>query len=69
MDDPIRYEIRIDAAMPEGILREAFPELEPGNRAAETVLSGAVAGEGALYDLLVRFQDLGLHVIEFRRLE
>ena len=65
----MRYEIRIDAAMPEDILREAFPELESGVRGAQTVLSGAVADEARLYGLLVRFQDLGLHVIEFRRLE
>jgi hypothetical protein len=64
----MRYEIRIDGSMPADTLREAFPELEPKVQAAHTVLSGPVVDEAQLYRLLVRFQELGLHVIEFCRL-
>lgn len=65
----MHYEIWTDATMPEDIVREEFPELEPGTRATETVLSGAVADEAQLYCLLVRFQELGLRVIEFHLLD
>lgn len=64
----MRYEIRVDGAVPADALRETFPELEPSVRAAHTVLSGAVVDEEQLYVLLLRFQDLGLHVTEFRRI-
>ena len=63
----MRYEIRIDEAVAEDELSATFPELESTVRAAETLLSGVVADEGELYRLLMRFQELGLHVTEFRR--
>lgn len=63
----MRYEIRIDGAPSADVLLEEFPELRTSVRAAQTVLSGVIADETQLYGLLLRFQELGLHVTEFRR--
>ena len=65
----MRYEIRVDVPVSEGVLSEEFPELEPDVRDAQTVLEGLVVNEAQLYGLLVRFQDLGLQVVGFRRLD
>ena len=65
----MRYEIRVDVSVSEGVLSEEFPELEPDVRDAQTVLEGFVVNEAQLYGLLVRFQDLGLQVVGFRRLD
>ncbi|MEV0411627.1 hypothetical protein AB0I68_12715 [Streptomyces sp. NPDC050448] len=63
----MRYEIRIDGQMSE-TLGGAFPELKSFVITDETVLFGAITDEAHLYGLLARFQSLGLHVVELRRL-
>ncbi len=63
----MRYEIRVDGQMSDE-LTTAFPELETFVVPRETVLYGQVDDEAYLYGLLVRFQSLGLRVLEFRRL-
>ncbi|WP_128374499.1 hypothetical protein [Streptomyces cavernae] len=63
----MRYEIRVDGQMSK-TLTEAFPELESFVVAHQTVLFGPVLDEAHLYGLLARFQSLGLHVAEMRRL-
>ncbi|MFD0265289.1 hypothetical protein ACFV7Q_02265 [Streptomyces sp. NPDC059851] len=63
----MRYEIRIDGQMSE-TLSGAFPELKNFVITDETVLFGPVTDEAHLYGLLARFQALGLHVVEMRRL-
>ncbi|XUL93471.1 hypothetical protein ACQ86D_48370 [Streptomyces galilaeus] len=63
----MRYEIRVDGEMSH-TMNEAFPELESVVAAGQTVLSGQIADEVELYGLLTRFQSLGLHVVEMRRL-
>lgn len=63
----MRYEIRVDGQMSDE-LTTAFPELDTFVVPCQTVLYGKVDDEAHLYGLLVRFQSLGLHIAEFRRL-
>lgn len=63
----MRYEIRVDGQMSH-TMTQAFPELESFVMAGQTVLYGQVTDEAQLYGLLTRFQSLGLHVVEMRRL-
>ncbi|SOB85694.1 hypothetical protein [Streptomyces sp. 1331.2] len=64
----MRYEFRIAGAMSGLTVREAFPELESVFLPDQTLLFGPVTDEAHLYGLLSRFQALGLHVMELRRL-
>ncbi|MER6629522.1 hypothetical protein ABT301_14965 [Streptomyces sp. NPDC000987] len=63
----MQYEIRVDGHMSE-TLTSAFPELEHVVISGQTVLFGPLVDEAHLYGLLARFQSLGLHVVELRRL-
>lgn len=63
----MRYEIRVDGEMSQ-TMTGAFPELDSFVVAAQTVLFGQITDEAQLYGLLTRFQSLGLHVVEMRRL-
>ncbi|MFH0518911.1 hypothetical protein ACHBTE_17290 [Streptomyces sp. M41] len=63
----MRCEIRVDGHMSDE-LTTAFPELDSFVVLKQTLLYGEVSDEAHLYGLLIRFQSLGLHVMEFRRL-
>ncbi|MEX0167583.1 MULTISPECIES: hypothetical protein [unclassified Streptomyces] len=63
----MKYEIRVDGHMSETLIG-AFPELEHVVISGQTVLYGPLVDEGHLYGLLARFQSLGLHLAELRRL-
>ncbi|MGW8767521.1 hypothetical protein ACWGN5_34070 [Streptomyces sp. NPDC055815] len=63
----MQYEIRIDGLMSETLIG-SFPELEHVTISGQTVLYGPLVDEAHLYGLLARFQSLGLHVVELRRL-
>ncbi|MCD9874828.1 hypothetical protein [Streptomyces guryensis] len=63
----MRYEIRVEGQMSD-TLTAAFPELDCTVATRQTVLFGEVTDEAHLYGLLARFQSLGLHVVEMRRL-
>ncbi|MFE9018580.1 hypothetical protein ACFYNL_08415 [Streptomyces sp. NPDC007808] len=63
----MRYEIRVDGQMSKE-MTTAFPEWDTFVVPDQTVLAGEVDDEAHLYGLLLRFQSLGLHVLEFRRL-
>ncbi|MFF9060936.1 hypothetical protein ACIRPQ_28450 [Streptomyces sp. NPDC101213] len=63
----MQYEIRVEGHMSE-TLTSAFPELEHVVISGQTVLYGPLVDEAHLYGLLARFQSLGLHVVELRRL-
>lgn len=63
----MRYEFRVTGRLSPAVA-QSFPELEPVPAADETVLTGSVSDEAHLYGLLNRFQDLGLHLLEMRRL-
>ncbi|MCD9899686.1 hypothetical protein ACGFR6_34875 [Streptomyces sp. NPDC048567] len=60
-------EIRVEGQMSR-TMTEAFPELESCVVFGQTLLFGQVVDEAHLYGLLARFQSLGLHVVEMRRL-
>lgn len=62
----MRYEFRVTDSLSRPVA-EAFPELEAAT-SHQTLLFGPVTDEAHLYGLLMRFQDLGLHVVEMRRL-
>ncbi|GAA3378984.1 hypothetical protein GCM10020367_60710 [Streptomyces sannanensis] len=63
----MRYEFRVTGSVSRAVADE-FPELEKATVPPLTLLFGTVTDEAHLYGLLVRFQDLGLHVLEMRRL-
>lgn len=64
---PTSYEIRIKGRLGEPIVA-AFGGFTASVRAPETVLSGAIADQHALYQLLDRLCSLGLELLEVRRL-
>ncbi|MFF2809647.1 hypothetical protein ACFVT2_21225 [Streptomyces sp. NPDC058000] len=63
----MRYEFRVTGRVSPSLAGE-FPELDTVRVPEQTVLVGSVTDEAHLYGLLLRFQDLGLHVEEVRRL-
>ncbi|MFD4138688.1 hypothetical protein OHS70_02095 [Streptomyces sp. NBC_00390] len=63
----MRYEFRITGRL-SAVVGDAFPELEKESVPEQTLLFGNVTDDAHLYGLLVRFQDLGLPVLEMRRL-
>ncbi|KIZ16053.1 hypothetical protein [Streptomyces natalensis] len=63
----MRYEFRVTGRL-STVMAEAFPELERVLAPEQTVLFGQVTDEAHLYGLLIRFQGLGLRVLEMRQL-
>ncbi|MEU9117698.1 hypothetical protein AB0D04_39710 [Streptomyces sp. NPDC048483] len=63
----MRYEFRVTGRLPAAAVEE-FPELDNTRAPEQTVLFGQVTDEAHLYGLLIRFQDLGLRVLEMRQL-
>jgi hypothetical protein len=63
---PLSYEIRVRGRVDEHLAHELglAARVEP----VETVLSGAMAGQDDLHELLAELQDLGLELLEIRRL-
>ena len=69
MDEATRsvcYEIRVRGLLG-GMLVDAFPDLRAQAHGAETVLSGPLADQAALYGLLAQLEALGLELLEVRR--
>jgi hypothetical protein len=63
-----RYEFLLAERVTDTV-RAAFPELDSGHGpAGGTVFFGAVDDAAHLYGLLDRFQNLGLSLVEMRRL-
>jgi hypothetical protein len=67
-DGPARYEIRVA-----GVLDDRwaawFDGLQISGHGDETVISGLLADQSALYGLLTKVRDLGLGLISVRRLD
>ncbi|NUK62516.1 hypothetical protein [Streptomyces lunaelactis] len=63
----MRDEFRITGRLSRPVA-EAFPEPAEAPAPQRTLLFGPVTDEAHLYGLLLRFQDLGLRVVEMRRL-
>ncbi|MEV6011944.1 hypothetical protein AB0M29_34655 [Streptomyces sp. NPDC051976] len=63
----MRYEFRIAGRLSDATAG-SFPELHQQSIASQTLLFGPVADGAHLYALLLRFEDLGLRIVEMRRL-
>jgi hypothetical protein len=70
MDDypakPVRYEIRVRGVLGEALLA-AFPGLHGEAVDGETLLTGALPDQAALYGVLAQIEALGLELLEVRR--
>ena len=62
-----RYQIRVRGRLGETI-RSAFPALRAQVDGGDTVLTGVLADQAALYGVLAEAEALGLELIEVRRL-
>jgi hypothetical protein len=62
-----RYLIRVRGRLGETI-RSAFPALQARVDGGDTVLTGVLADQAALYGVLAEAEALGLELIEVRRL-
>jgi hypothetical protein len=60
------YEIRVAGHLGDTI-RTAFPELRACPQGRDTVLSGTLPDQAALYGVLYQLEALGLELIELRR--
>jgi hypothetical protein len=65
---PTSYEIRIKGRLGEPVV-SAFGGFSASVRAPETILSGAIPDQHALYQLLERIRGLGLELLEVRKLQ
>ena len=61
-----RYEIRVRGHLGQ-TMRTAFPELLVRVEGGDTVLSGALPDQAAVYGVLAAIESLGLELIEVRR--
>lgn len=69
MDEPptsVWYEIRIRGLLGATLLG-AFPGLHARPHGTETVLTGALPDQAALYGVLDQIEALGLELVELRR--
>ena len=69
MDTPMTsttYEIRIQGVLSDRLLI-AFPDLDARAENGETVLTGALPDQAALYGILDEIEALGLELLEVRR--
>ncbi len=64
---PHRYQIRVSGRLGQ-MIRFAFPGLHARAEGGDTVLTGVLADQAALYGVLAEAEALGLELIEVRRL-
>jgi hypothetical protein len=64
---PRRYEIRVRGHLGETI-RSAFPALDAQPCGGDTVLTGPLPDQAALYGVLAEIEALGLELLGLRRL-
>lgn len=65
--EPRRYEILVGGPIGETIM-QAFPTLTATRRGPDTVLIGPLADQSALYGVIHQLEDLGLQLLDIRRL-
>jgi hypothetical protein len=63
----VSYEICVGGRLGD-IIRSAFPDLRARVRGDNTILSGVLADQAALYGVLAQLEAFGLELIEVRRL-
>lgn len=64
---PTSFEVHVRGPVPPDVLQE-FEGMSAVTVPVETVLTGVVADQSALYGVLNRLQSLGLELVEVRRL-
>jgi hypothetical protein len=64
---PQLYQIRVRGRLGQTI-RSAFPALRARSDGGDTVLTGVLADQAAVYGVLAEAESLGLELIEVRRL-
>jgi hypothetical protein len=64
---PRLYQIRVHGQLGQ-MIRSAFPALRARVNGGDTVLTGVLADQAALYGVLAEVEALGLELIEVRRL-
>jgi hypothetical protein len=64
---PQRYRISVRGRLGQ-TMRAAFPALQARTRSDDTVLTGTLADQAALYGVLAEIEALGLELLEVRRL-
>jgi hypothetical protein len=62
----VRYQIRVRGGLGRTI-RTAFPTLRAQAQGQDTVLTGTLADQAALYGALAQIEALGLELLEVRR--
>jgi hypothetical protein len=62
-----RYEVRVRGQLGETI-RTAFPGFCIHTRESDTVLSGTLADQAAVFRVLAAVESLGLELVEMRRM-
>ena len=68
MNHPVSYQIRVRGRLGR-TMRRAFPALHAETRAEDTLLTGALADQAALFGVLTQVEALGLELVEVRRCE
>jgi hypothetical protein len=67
VNSSVSYQIRIRGRLGQ-TMRRAFPALHAETRAEDTLLTGALADQAALFGVLIQIEALGLELVEVRRL-
>jgi hypothetical protein len=62
-----KYEIRVQGRLGDTFLR-AFPALRAEYEDRETILTGELADQSALYGVLLQIEALGLELVSVRRI-
>jgi len=65
--EPLSYQIRVRGRLGR-TMRGAFPALDMDTQGADTLLTGILADQAALYGVLAQIEALGLELLEVRRL-
>ena len=64
--DPGRYEIRVRGPIGPTMM-QAFPTLAASRSGRDTLLTGSLPDESALYGVIAELEALGLQLLEIRR--
>ena len=65
--EPRRYEVRVRGPLGPTIM-QAFPTLTASRSGHDTLLTGSLADQSALYGVIHELEALGLQLLEIRRL-
>ena len=63
--EPTRYEIRVRGAIGPTMM-QAFPTLAAASRGQDTLLTGSLPDQSALYGVIYQLEELSLQLLEIR---